>query len=126
MPAGSELVRQREGKRAEHQDVLVLQRGEPREVLVADLAAGVLFAATRIGWIPIAFMVPIVLIGAGLCLLHHWTGSLYPGIALHALNNSIPLAAALHWTWPGLFPATTAVDLSCPGAEIIDDRVRSY
>ena len=42
---------------------------------------------------------PIVLLGIGLCLLYHWTESLYPGIALHALNNSIPLAAALHWTW---------------------------
>ncbi len=65
----------------------------------AAITAGVLFAATHIGWIPIAFMVPIVLFGAGLCLLYHWTESLYPGIALHALNNSIPLAAALHWTW---------------------------
>jgi membrane protease YdiL (CAAX protease family) len=44
-------------------------------------------------------MVPIVLFGIGLCLLYQWTESLYPGIALHALNNSIPLAAALHWTW---------------------------
>jgi membrane protease YdiL (CAAX protease family) len=44
-------------------------------------------------------MVPIVLFGVGLCLLYHWTQSLYPGIALHALHNSLPLAAALHWTW---------------------------
>lgn len=65
----------------------------------AAITTGVLFAATHIGWIPIAFMVPIVLFGIGLCLLYHWTASLYPGIALHALNNSIPLAAALHWTW---------------------------
>lgn len=65
----------------------------------AALTAGVLFAATHIGWIPIAFMVPIVLFGVGLCLLYHWTQSLYPGIALHALHNSLPLAAALHWTW---------------------------
>jgi len=36
--ASSELVRQREGKRPEHQDVLVLQRREPGEVLVVDLA----------------------------------------------------------------------------------------
>jgi len=38
--AGSEFVRQRGRERAEHQDVLVLERNEPREVLVADLAAG--------------------------------------------------------------------------------------
>jgi len=70
-----------------------------QDVWPAAITAGVLFAATHIGWIPIAFMVPIVLFGIGLCLLYHWTGSLYPGIALHALNNSIPLGAALHWTW---------------------------
>jgi hypothetical protein len=29
-------VREREGERAEHQDVLVLQRGEPCEVLVVS------------------------------------------------------------------------------------------
>ena len=80
----------------------------------AAITAGVLFAATHIGWIPIAFMVPIVLFGAGLCLLYHWTGSLYPGIALHALNNSIPLAAALHWTWqtPVLMVGSTLAALA--------------
>jgi hypothetical protein len=41
-------VRQREGKRAEHQDVLVLQRGEPREVLVADFAAVAAEVADRV------------------------------------------------------------------------------
>ncbi len=41
----------------------------------------------------------IVPFGIGLCLLYHWTGSLYPGIAFHALGNSIPLAGALNWTW---------------------------
>ncbi|MCA1697480.1 MAG: CPBP family intramembrane metalloprotease, partial [Actinobacteria bacterium] len=70
-----------------------------QRVWPAATTTGVLFAATHIGWIPIAFMVPIVLSGIGLSLLYHWTESLYPGIALHALNNSIPLAAALHWTW---------------------------
>ena len=70
-----------------------------RGVWPAAITTGVLFAATHIGWIPISFMVPVVLSGIGLCLLYHWTGSIYPGIALHALNNSIPLATALKWTW---------------------------
>jgi len=35
----------------------------------------------------------------GMCLLYHWTGSLYPGIAVQTINNSIPLALALDWTW---------------------------
>jgi len=80
----------------------------------AAVTTAVLFAATHIGWIPIAFMVPIVLFGIGLCLLYHWTESLYPGIALHALNNSIPLAAALHWTWqtPVLMVGSTLAALA--------------
>jgi len=41
-------VRQREGKRAEHQDVLVLQRGEPRKVLVADFVAVAAEVADRV------------------------------------------------------------------------------
>ena len=47
----------------------------------------------------IAFMIPIAVLGIGLCLLYHWTGSLYPGIALHALSNSIPLGVSLNWSW---------------------------
>ncbi len=34
-----------------------------------------------------------------MCLLYHWTGSLYPCIAVHAFGNTIPLAGALDWTW---------------------------
>jgi len=34
-------------------------------------------------------------LGMAMCLLYHWTGSLYPGIAVHAFANAIPLGAAL-------------------------------
>lgn len=68
-------------------------------VWTAGTATGVLFAAMHIGWLPIAVLVPVVVFGLGLCLLYHWTGSLYPGIALHATFNSIPLGGALDWTW---------------------------
>ena len=80
----------------------------------AAITTGVLFAATHVGWIPIGFMVPIVLFGIALCLLYHWTESLYPGIALHAINNSIPLAVALHWTWqiPVLMAGSTLAALA--------------
>jgi len=80
----------------------------------AATTTGVLFAASHLGWIPIAFMVPIVLFGIGLCLLYHWTGSLYPGIALHAINNSVPLGTALHWTWqtPVLMVCSTLAALT--------------
>mgnify|MGYP001791918298 CR=1 FL=1 len=48
-PAGSELVRQRDGNRSEHPDVLVLQRGEPREVHGADVGAVAAEVAARVG-----------------------------------------------------------------------------
>ncbi len=85
-----------------------------RGVWPAATSTGVLFAATHVGWIPIAFMVPLVVFGIGLCLLYHWTGSLYPGIALHALNNSIPLGTALNWTWqtPMLMVCSTLAALT--------------
>jgi len=80
----------------------------------AAVTTGVLFAASHIGWLPLAVMVPIVIVGIGLCLLYHWTESLYPGIAVHALNNSIPLGSALHWTWqtPVLMVCSTLVALT--------------
>ena len=65
----------------------------------AAITTGLLFAATHVGWLPLAFFVPIVLFGIGMCLVYHWTGSLYPGIAAHALNNSVPLGFALDWSW---------------------------
>ncbi|HEV2760046.1 MAG TPA: CPBP family glutamic-type intramembrane protease, partial [Acidimicrobiales bacterium] len=44
-------------------------------------------------------IVPAVVFGSGLCLLYHWTGSLYPPLALHALSNSLLAATALGSTW---------------------------
>jgi membrane protease YdiL (CAAX protease family) len=30
-----------------------------------------------------------LLFGLGFCLLYHWTGSLYPALAMHALLNTL-------------------------------------
>ena len=65
----------------------------------AAITTGVLFAAMHLGWVPLALSVPIVVFGIAMCLLYHWTGSLYPCIAVHAFGNAIPLAGALDWTW---------------------------
>ena len=63
------------------------------------ITAGVLFAATHIGWLPLASAVPATVFGIAMCLLYHWTGALYPCIAVHTINNSIALGGVLHWTW---------------------------
>ncbi len=70
-----------------------------RGVWPAAITTGILFAATHVGWLPIALFVPSVVFGIGMCFVYHWTGSLYPCIALHALNNSVVLGFALDWSW---------------------------
>ena len=64
-----------------------------RGPLLAALLSGALFGLVHVGSAPIGYLVPLAFFGIGLCLLYEWTGSLYPPIALHALNNSIALGA---------------------------------
>jgi len=61
-------------------------------ILAAILSGGV-FGLVHAGSAPVGYLVPLAIFGIGLCLLYEWTGSLYPTIALHALNNSIALGA---------------------------------
>jgi membrane protease YdiL (CAAX protease family) len=60
---------------------------------------GLLFGAVHAISSPAGFLVPLALFGIGLCLVYEWTGSLYPCIALHALNNSIAFGGSEHWRW---------------------------
>ena len=70
-----------------------------RGVVPAAILTGLVFGAIHLGSSPVAFTVPLAVFGIGLCLLYHWSGSLYPSIALHALNNSVALGVALKWSW---------------------------
>lgn len=67
-----------------------LRRRMPRllAALVSALVFGGLHAFTGIGAVP-----PLVAFGFILALLYEKTGSIVPGILLHALNNSVALAA---------------------------------
>lgn len=70
-----------------------------RGVWPAAILTGVIFGLIHVGSAPAGFLVPLGFFGLGLCLLYHYSGSLYPCIALHALNNSIALGATLNWSW---------------------------
>jgi membrane protease YdiL (CAAX protease family) len=70
-----------------------------RGVWPAAILTGVIFGLIHVGSAPAGFLVPLGIFGFGLCLLYHYSGSLYPCIALHALNNSIALGATLNWSW---------------------------
>jgi uncharacterized protein len=67
--------------------------------LPAAIITGVVFGAIHLGSAPLGFTVPLAFLGFGLCLLYQRSGSLYPCIALHALNNSVAFGLTQKWTW---------------------------
>jgi uncharacterized protein len=67
--------------------------------LPAAIVTGLVFGAVHIGSAPLGLTVPLAFFGFALCVLYHRTGSLYPGVALHALNNSIALGLTQKWSW---------------------------
>jgi membrane protease YdiL (CAAX protease family) len=79
----------------------------------AAIITGLIFGAVHIGSSPIGFALPLAAFGFGLCLLYHWTGSLYPCIALHALNNAFALGIDQNWGWeiPAVMVAATSASL---------------
>jgi len=65
----------------------------------AAILTGVVFGAIHAGSAPVGYLVPLAVFGFGLCLLYWRTGSLYPCIALHALNNSLAFGVSEGWDW---------------------------
>jgi uncharacterized protein len=65
----------------------------------AVVLTGLAFGGVHVFGSPIAFIVPLALLGMGLALLRERTGSLYPGIALHCINNSVAMSSSEHWSW---------------------------
>jgi len=70
-----------------------------RGTLPAAVITGLLFGGVHVGSAPVLDLVPLAGLGFGLCLLYRYTGSLYPGIVSHALNNSIAFASLEGWGW---------------------------
>jgi membrane protease YdiL (CAAX protease family) len=67
--------------------------------LPAALITAVLFGGVHVGSAPALDLIPLAGLGFGLCLLYRYTGSLYPAIVAHALNNSLAFASLENWTW---------------------------
>jgi membrane protease YdiL (CAAX protease family) len=65
----------------------------------AALFTGLAFGTVHVFGSPIAFIVPLALLGIALCFIREKTGSLYPGIALHCINNSVAMSSSEHWSW---------------------------
>jgi membrane protease YdiL (CAAX protease family) len=67
--------------------------------LLAAVLTGLVFGGVHAGSAPAIDLVPLAALGFGLCLLYRWTGSLYPCIAAHALNNSFAFGSLEGWGW---------------------------
>ena len=82
-------------------------------VIVATLITGLAFGAAHVASAPIAFIVPLAALGMILCLIYERTRSLYPCMALHALNNSIAFGVGDGRGW--LVPVCLAGAAACVG-----------
>lgn len=68
-------------------------------MIPAAVITGLVFGGVHAGSAPALDLVPLAALGFGLCLLYRYTGSLYPGIVAHSLNNSVAFASLENWTW---------------------------
>jgi uncharacterized protein len=70
-----------------------------RGTMPAALITALLFGGVHIGSAPVLDLVPLAALGFGLCLLYRYTGSLYPSIAAHSVNNSLAFSSLENWSW---------------------------
>jgi uncharacterized protein len=70
-----------------------------RGTLPAAAITGLLFGGVHVTSAPVLDLVPLAALGFGLCLLYRHTGSLYPCMIAHSLNNSIAFSSLEGWGW---------------------------
>lgn len=77
----------------------------------AAIITGVVFGGIHAGSADWEFLLPLAFFGFALCLLREKTGSLYPCIVLHCVNNSIAFGVSQDWSWeiPILFVVSLAL-----------------
>ena len=76
--------------------------------LPAALATGVVFGGVHAGGTPAIFLVPLAVFGVVLCWLYRKTGSLIPGMGVHAFNNALALGVSLEWAAEAVLAAVVA------------------
>jgi hypothetical protein len=70
-----------------------------RGTLPAAVITGVVFGGVHYGSAPTLDLVPLGCLGFGLCLLYRYTGSLYPCMIAHSLNNCLAFSSLESWGW---------------------------
>src|ERR1019366_6281972 len=68
-----------------------------RGTVAAAVVTGLLFGGVHAGSAPVLDLVPLAGLGFGLCLLYRYTGSLFPCMVAHSLNNSIAFSSLEGW-----------------------------
>jgi uncharacterized protein len=74
-------------------------------VLVAALIDGLLFGVIHWDFSSaeaLLIVPPLAALGFIFCLVYEKTGSIYPTIALHALNNAIAFGVTVEDPWPSI------------------------
>jgi membrane protease YdiL (CAAX protease family) len=67
--------------------------------LWAAVITGILFGGVHAGSAPALDLVPLAALGFGLCLLYRRSGSLYPCMVAHSINNSVAFSSLEGWGW---------------------------
>jgi membrane protease YdiL (CAAX protease family) len=65
----------------------------------AALISGSMFGLAHAGGADVSFLLPLAVFGFGLALLYELTKSIFPGIYLHSINNSIAFSVGLNLGW---------------------------
>ena len=86
----------------------------------AAVMTGLLFGGVHVGSAPVLDLVPLAALGFGLCLLYRYTGSLYPCMVAHSLNNSIAFSSLEGWGWQA--PVLMVGALAAIGALVLAFR----
>ncbi|CAB4915238.1 unannotated protein [freshwater metagenome] len=79
-----------------------------RGIWPAAVITGLIFGLVHVLSSPAAFIVPLAVFGFGLCLLYVRTKSLYPCMAVHAVNNSVAFGVSESWSAPAVFGLVAA------------------
>jgi membrane protease YdiL (CAAX protease family) len=82
----------------------------------AAVITALLFGAVHVGSAPALDLVPLAGLGFALCLLYRRTGSLYPCIVVHSVNNSVAFGTLAKWSWEWQIPALVLSSLAVIGA----------
>ncbi|MGA8352658.1 MAG: type II CAAX endopeptidase family protein [Solirubrobacteraceae bacterium] len=86
----------------------------------AAVLTALIFGAVHSTSAPAEDLLPLAVLGFVLCLIYRATGSLYPCVAVHAINNSIAFGGLEGWGWQTL--VLLVLSLACIALVVLAAR----